>query len=170
MTLLIDNRQSIINDIDDLQSFFETVLDKTLKHLETDIDAEVSLMLTDNEEIRVLNREYRQKDSATDVLSFPLMDLDPFNRDEWLETLHDNAMPDTQEVVLGDIVISVERAQEQADEYGHGLMRELGFLMVHGLLHLLGYDHEKGQEDEQIMFELQETILQELNLPRGQVD
>ncbi|HHY83031.1 MAG TPA: rRNA maturation RNase YbeY [Clostridiales bacterium] len=166
MTLLIDNHQDIVSDIDELQEFFETVLKKTLEHVNADIDAEVSLMLTNNEEIRTLNREYRQKDTATDVLSFPLIDLDPVNQEDWHAALHDNAMPDTGEVVLGDIVISVEKAREQAAEYGHGLKRELGFLMVHGLLHLLGYDHEKNLENEDIMNQLQETILQELNLPR----
>lgn len=164
MALLIDNRQDFLAD--DYESFFEKVLQQTLKHLELDIQAEVSLLLVNNEEIRQLNREYRDKDYATDVLSFPLIELNPFDRTSYANALEQNVDPGTREVVLGDIVISAEKAIEQAQEYGHSVQRELGFLMVHGLLHLLGYDHEKDSENEQMMNQLQESILLELNLPR----
>jgi probable rRNA maturation factor len=164
MALLIDNRQDFLTD--DYEAFFEKALQQTLKHLKLDIQAEVSLLLVGNEEIRQLNREYRDKDCATDVLSFPLIELNPFNNASYLKALEQSIDPGTREVVLGDIVISVERAMEQAQEYGHSVQRELGFLMVHGLLHLLGYDHEKDEENEQAMNQLQESVLAELNLPR----
>jgi probable rRNA maturation factor len=164
MTLLLDNRQDILAE--DYEAFFEKVLRQTLEHLELGIQAEVSLLLVSNEEIRQLNRDYREKDCATDVLSFPLMELDPFDKPSYAEILQASLDPGTNEAVLGDIVISAEKAAEQAQEYGHSVQRELGFLMVHGLLHLLGYDHEKDSENEQAMNELQESILLELNLPR----
>jgi len=107
----------------------------------------VSITFTDNESIRELNREYRDIDRATDVLSFPMDD-------------------EGDDVVLGDIVISLERAKEQAIEYGHSLEREISFLCVHSTLHLLGYDHETGEEDEKEMFMKQEEILKILGQNR----
>lgn len=163
MALLIDNQQS---KTEDLQGFFEEVLDKTLKFLNLQTQVEVSLLLVDNDEIQNLNRDYRGIDNETDVLSFPMLDLDPSDREVWLEELENGITADDQQVVLGDIVISVEKAEEQAEEYGHGLKRELGFLMVHGVLHLLGYDHEKSESEEQTMNAIQEAILEELSLPR----
>ena len=109
-------------------------------------DARVSVTFTDNEGIRELNREYRNKDSATDVLSFPMY---------------------TMEEELGDIVLSLERAEEQAKEYGHSFQRETAFLTVHSVLHLLGYDHERSEEEEKEMFRRQEEIMIRLGLPRN---
>lgn len=163
MALLVDNQQ---NRTEDLQDFFQKVLDTTLEYLNLEIEVEVSLLLTDNEEIQDLNREYRGIDNATDVLSFPMLDLDPSDREAWLEELNGSISTDDQQAILGDIVISVEKAEEQAQEYGHGLKRELGFLMIHGVLHLLGYDHEKGLREERTMNTIQEAVLKELNLPR----
>ena len=163
MTLLIDNQQS---KTEDFQSFFEEVLDKTLEFLNLQTQVEVSLLLVDNEEIQHLNRNYRGIDNATDVLSFPMLDLDPSDKEDWLEELEGSVTADDQQVVLGDIVISVEKAEEQAKEYGHGVKRELGFLLIHGVLHLLGYDHEKGESEEQAMNAIQDEILEELSLLR----
>ncbi|MGI6526210.1 MAG: rRNA maturation RNase YbeY [Caldicoprobacterales bacterium] len=163
MALLIENRH---NAREDLQVFFEGIIKKTWEHLKLDIQAEISLLLTDNAEIQRLNRLYRGKDKATDVLSFPLLALDPLDRAAWLKELEEKQVPENGEVMLGDIVISVEKAEEQAKEYGHGIKRELGFLMIHGLLHLLGYDHERNQEEEQSMNTMQEAILLECELPR----
>lgn len=122
---------------------------------------EVSVMFTDNEEIRELNREHRGLDRATDVLSFPLLEYDEDGRaeEEYVDT---NTKGET---LLGDIVISLERAAEQAAEYGHSFEREVGFLTVHSMLHLLGYDHIEPK-DEAEMFELQEKILNGLELTR----
>ena len=101
---------------------------------------EISLLITNDETIHLLNKEYRQKDKPTDVLSFPMED----------------------EVMLGDIVISLDTAKNQAQERDIGLEREIAFLFIHGLLHLLGYDHETSAEDEKEMFALQEEILKKL--------
>ncbi|NLC44097.1 MAG: rRNA maturation RNase YbeY [Clostridiales bacterium] len=163
MALLIDNRQS---KADDFQGFFEEVLNKTLEFLSLQLQLEISLLLVENEEIQHLNRDYRGIDSSTDVLSFPMLDLDPSDREAWVEELEASITAEDQQIILGDIVISVEKAEEQAKEYGHGLKRELGFLMIHGLLHLLGYDHEIGESEEQTMNAIQEDILEELNLAR----
>jgi len=119
-------------------------------------DAEISLTFTDNEGIRELNRSYRDKDSATDVLSFPLYDF------------HGGETPLGEgRVELGDIVLSLERAAEQAAELGHGFEREAAFLCVHSVLHLLGYDHERSPEDEEIMCERQREIMKKLKLTEG---
>lgn len=119
-------------------------------------EAEVSVTLVTNGMIRDINREYRDKDAATDVISFALEEQ---GEDEI--TIHGGA--DVR--LLGDIIISVERAKEQAEDYGHSYERELGFLAVHGFLHLLGYDH-LTEEDEKRMFGRQEEILASLGLQR----
>ncbi|MBB5324753.1 putative rRNA maturation factor [Anoxybacillus tepidamans] len=118
--------------------------------------AEVSISFVDNEQIRLINRDYRGKDQPTDVISFALEELGEGE----VEIIGVN-MP----LVLGDIVISVPKAKEQAEEYGHSFMRELGFLAVHGFLHLLGYDHET-EEEEKEMFSKQEQILEKYGLKR----
>ncbi|KXG11323.1 Endoribonuclease YbeY [Anoxybacillus sp. P3H1B] len=119
-------------------------------------EAEVSISFVDNEQIRMINREYRGKDQPTDVISFALEEMGEGET----EIIGLDAPP-----VLGDIIISVPKAQEQAKEYGHSFMRELGFLAVHGFLHLLGYDHET-EEDEKEMFAKQEQILEQYGLKR----
>ncbi len=119
-------------------------------------DAEVSVSFVSNNEIRSLNKMYRDKDSVTDVLSFPLTDSDG--------TMETNAQ--TGFVLLGDIVISIETAVKQASIYGHSLDREIGFLTVHSMLHLLGYDHETSKLDERIMREKEEAVLEKLGISR----
>ncbi|GAA0602196.1 rRNA maturation RNase YbeY [Virgibacillus siamensis] len=117
---------------------------------------EVSISFVNNKEIQELNRNYRQRDTATDVISFAMQEIGEGELDIISED-----MP----VVLGDIVISVEKAQEQADEYGHSFERELSFLAVHGFLHLLGYDH-MNETDETKMFKRQHDILGEFGIER----
>jgi len=119
-------------------------------------NAEVSVSFVSNQEIRSLNKTYRQKDSVTDVLSFPLTDEDG--------TREINT--ETGFIMLGDIVISIETAVKQANIYGHSLSREIGFLTVHSMLHLLGYDHEKSPLDERIMREKEESVLEKLGISR----
>ena len=119
-------------------------------------DAEVSVSFVSNNEIKKLNKAYRDKDSETDVLSFPLTSEDgteEFNTE-------------TGAVLLGDIVISLEMAVKQAAVYGHSLEREVGFLTVHSMLHLLGYDHETTPLDERIMREKEEAVLDKLGISR----
>lgn len=116
--------------------------------------AEVSVLLVDDEQIKSLNQEYRQVNRPTDVLSFP-----QWEEGEWPQTV------DTEPVLLGDVVLSVPRAREQAEQFGHSLEREWGFLVVHGFLHLLGYDHETPEEERK-MFQRQEEILLQVGLKR----
>lgn len=118
-------------------------------------NAEVSVRFVDNEIIHELNRDYRNIDRPTDVLSFPLGEDGVYDTDYT-----------TGAKLLGDIVISVERAMEQAKEYNHSLQREIGFLTVHSMLHLLGYDHENGGLEQVRMREKEETVLTKLGLKR----
>lgn len=119
-------------------------------------DAEVSVSFVNNNEIKNLNKIYRDKDVSTDVLSFPLTDADG--------TAEINQ--ETGAVLLGDIVISLETAVKQAANYGHSLEREIGFLTVHSMLHLLGYDHETSLLDQRIMREKEESVLEKLGISR----
>ena len=118
-------------------------------------DAELSLIFTDDAGIRELNRDYRGIDRPTDVLSFP-----QWEAGEW------QSAPEGLPVALGDIVISREKAAAQAAAFGHSTLRETVFLFVHGLLHLLGHDHELGPDAEKAMFSLQDEIMEALDLPR----
>ena len=140
---------SFDESLNDYQSVYEQLLEKTLKHLDLHFDPFISVTFVDNEFIHNINREYRHIDRPTDVISFAFLDGDE-NRDKIFQS---DAM-----VVLGEIYISFDKAREQALAYGHSLDRELKFLFVHGLLHLLGYDH-MTKEDEKIMFALQDEIL-----------
>ena len=137
--------------------YFKTVIrraiNQTLIHEKFPYDAEVSVTLCDNEYIRKLNKEYREKDSATDVLSFPLYDNGEFDISECISG-----------AMLGDIVISLERAKEQAAELGHGTLRELAFLTVHSTLHLLGYDHERSKEEDELQCKIQKEITESLEI------
>ncbi|TCP65108.1 rRNA maturation RNase YbeY [Baia soyae] len=118
-------------------------------------DVQVSVTITNNQEIQEINAEHRGMDRPTDVLSFPLYEAD----EEWMLEEGEEA------VAIGDIVISLDRAIEQATDYGHSLSREMGFLAVHGFLHLLGYDHETPEQEKE-MFRSQELILDQIGLRR----
>ncbi len=118
-------------------------------------DCEVSVTLCDNAHIRTLNKQFREKDTATDVLSFPMYDAGELPQKE-------DAAGET--VLLGDIVISLERAAEQAAELGHSTERELAFLAIHSTLHLLGYDHERSAGDDEDMCRRQREIIRKLGL------
>ena len=130
--------------------FLEEGLDKTNLY--------ISVTLTNPENIRKLNNEYRNIDRETDVLSFPM-----FQKDEITQIISDESYD--VEDVLGDIVISIERVKEQAQEYGHSFERELSYMLVHGFYHLMGYDHIK-EEDKAQMRPKEEKILQDLNITR----
>lgn len=122
-------------------------------------EAEVNVLITDNEDIRQINKEFRNIDSPTDVLSFPMVDYEsPSNFDHLEEMTNDYFSPETGELLLGDIVISVDKVMEQAEKYGHSETREMAFLVAHSMLHLFGYDHM--EEDERLVMEQkQEEIL-----------
>ncbi|MDK8180986.1 rRNA maturation RNase YbeY [Paenibacillus sp. UMB4589-SE434] len=133
-------------------------------HMEGVTEGEVALTFVDDERIHELNRDYRGIDRPTDVLSFALNE----STDEELDILYE--VEDESELLtigdmLGDIIISTERAQAQAEEYGHSLEREIGFLFVHGFLHLLGYDHQ-DDESERVMMDKQEAVLAKVGLTR----
>ncbi len=157
MKLHINNEQTEIA-IDQLDSLVRQVLTSALTFLEMGNNVEVSLTFVDDETIRILNADYRGIDQATDVLSFA---LDEGLEDESLDLEELKEIPR----LLGDIVISLERAYAQSLEYNHSLAREVGYLTVHGLLHLLGYDHI-DQADQEKMRALEEKIMATLNLLR----
>jgi probable rRNA maturation factor len=140
---------SQVSGYENYEDIYLGLLEKTFNHLGLSCEAILSVTLVDNKFIHQLNKEYRNVDRPTDVISFAFLDGD----EEREAKLHGNGP-----VPLGDIYISVEKAEEQAKEYGHPLERELSFLFVHGLLHLLGYDH-MTKEDEVVMFKLQDEIL-----------
>lgn len=138
----------INNEGQDYDKFYESFLLYAKKALESDENYEkyhVSCLITNDEFIHEINRTYRGIDRATDVISFAFLD-------------EDEGLVDSPIIDLGEIIISADRAKEQAKDYGHSLEREMNFLFVHGLLHLLGYNHET-KEDEEIMFGLQRKIL-----------
>lgn len=161
MSVLIDNRQTAIVVDEAMENLVSQVVEKVLAYEECEEAYEVSISFVDNEEMRSLNSEYRGIDKETDVLSFPMVE---FVEDD-LEEEEEDAEYIDEEIALGDIVISMERAMEQSEDYGHSFERELAFLLVHGMLHLLGYDHE-DEPAEKEMFEKQEAILKEMNLIR----
>lgn len=135
-------------------NLIETCLQQAAK-VEEIPDVEVSVTITNDKEIQQINAEHRGMNRPTDVLSFPLYERD----EEWM-------LEEGEDVVaIGDIVISLDRAIEQANDYGHSLSREIGFLAVHGFLHLLGYDHETPEEEKE-MFERQNLILDQIGLRR----
>lgn len=137
MAVVITDEQEKIVIPEDWTGKIERVAEICLQEEEIDPKAEIGLMFVDNEQIREMNKTYRDKDSATDVLSFPMYEAD-------------EAIDDEEEILLGDIVISLERAAEQAEEYGHSLEREVMYLLVHGLLHLAGYDHMEDDEKKEM--------------------
>lgn len=146
------------NSVDeDLVDLIQRVLTFASKEEDITSEAEMSVSFVDNKEIQIINRNYRQKDEPTDVISFAMQD-----EGEGEMKIIGAEMP----VLLGDIIISIDRAKEQAKEYNHSLERELSFLALHGFLHLLGYDHQ-NEEEEQKMFKRQEDILNAFGLQRG---
>ncbi len=138
----------------EMKSIVREAILATLDYEELIFGAEISVTFCDNEYIRGLNKEHRDKDSATDVLSFPMFDFDESDPE---------INPDGT-VTLGDIVISLERAAEQAAELGHSLEREVAFLVIHSTLHLLGYDHERSKDDEEAQCIAQREILETLEI------
>lgn len=153
--IFLSNEQEKLAPPADIEQLIEQCTRAALEEEEISEDAQVSVTLVDNEAIREINREHRDIDRATDVLSFPLCDEDSFDTD-----------PETGAILLGDIVISLERAQEQADEYGHSYRREVAFLITHSLFHLLGYDHVNGEDEEKLMFAKQDKVLDKLGITR----
>lgn len=151
----ITNQQNTVKVPSGLRILIRRSCNAVLEFEHFDRPAEISVTFVDNAKIAELNNQYRGKPMPTDVLSFPLGQDGQYDLD-----------PDTGAVLLGDIVISMEKAMEQAELYGHPLQREVAFLTVHSMLHLLGYDHEAGGLAAVKMREREEAVLIQLGLPR----
>ena len=149
----------------DTEELFRKVVDTVLDEEECPYESEVSLLITDDASIRDINREQRDIDNATDVLSFPMVQYDVPGDFSKVEDAEDCFNMETGELLLGDIVISAERIRSQAAEYGHSERREYAFLIVHSMLHLIGYDHI-ADEDRRIMEEKQRVIMDILGITR----
>ena len=146
------------------------VAQAVLDEEECPYEVTLNLLITDNEGIRDYNRQYRQIDRETDVLSFPNLDFEVAgNFDRAEESEADYFDPDSGELILGDIIISADKVKEQAESYGHGIKREFAFLVAHSMLHLCGYDHMSDAE-RIVMEEKQENVLQELGITRDTLD
>lgn len=133
------------------EDIIRDIVEASLDYEECPYEAEVNVVLTDNEGIREINRDYRQIDAPTDVLSFPMVDYETeadFGHVE--DAVEDYFNPETGELMLGDIIISVDKVEEQAGKYGHSETRELAFLVAHSMLHLCGYDHMEEEERERM--------------------
>lgn len=162
-----DNRQEKIKVDEEFINSLESVCDFVLKKEKVDCKYQISLLFVDNEEIKEINKETRNIDRATDVLSFPMLDYPnkKFFKDVYLNYKFDETYLDGEELVLGDIVLSLERALEQSEEYNHSFKREASYLVVHSILHLLGYDHME-EDDKVIMRKREEELLGELKISR----
>ncbi len=154
--VIITNDQNVVKIPTGVRMLVRRCCTAVLVNEEFNSSAEVSVRFVDNEEIKRLNSQYRNIDRETDVLSFPLGENGEYDIN-----------PDTGAKLLGDIVISMEKAFEQADLYDHSLQREIGFLTVHSMLHLLGYDHESGGMELVHMREKEEAVLTQLGLKRN---
>ena len=165
----------IVNEVDaqfdfDYKDVIEKVVDGATAYVECPFEVSVEVTITDNETIKVINNEQRHIDNPTDVLSFPLIDYEQAGDFSFLEDTEDEVAyeyfdPDTGELMLGDIVLSVDKIYAQAEEFGHSVKRELGFLVAHSMLHLFGYDHIDDGERE-IMENKQREILDKLGITR----
>lgn len=156
LKIYFENNQEKENVTYKLKMLIRRAVNATLEYENVEDDCEVSITFCDDEKIRELNKKFRNIDKATDVLSFPLFDEDGL----------DGFVPE-MECMLGDIVISLERARAQAEEFGHSYEREAAFLAVHSVLHLLGYDHETGEEDELDMRRRQSDVMKKIGLSVG---
>lgn len=165
--LYTDNRQNVIEVTDELINIINEVCDLALKDEEVVMPYQISLLFVDNKEIRQINNETRGIDKVTDVLSFPMLDY-PENmvfKNVYKNKKFNEIYLDGDELVLGDMVLSLERAKEQSIEYNHSFEREVCYLVVHSILHLLGYDH-MNDEDKSKMRTREEEILGKLNINR----
>ena len=166
MTINIEDEIQIRIPGTDLEDLAHKIAEAALDYEGCPYEAELSLLLTGNTEIRRINREYRNIDRATDVLSFPMLEYDSPSDFSWAEAeVQDCFNPETGELLLGDIIISMEKMREQAKKYGHSEKREFAFLITHSMLHLFGSDHMEPDEAKE-MENRQEAILHSLNILR----
>ncbi|WP_027633980.1 rRNA maturation RNase YbeY [Clostridium hydrogeniformans] len=165
--IYFENEQDLMNIDNEFESSILKTIDFALKEEIGDIPYEISLLFVDNEAIREINREQRGIDKATDVLSFPQLfyPKDKVFKEVYLDHEFSPEDLDGENLVLGDIVLSLERAEEQRFEYGHSFERECSYLVVHSVLHLLGYDHMNEIEKSKMRFQ-EEEILKKLDMAR----
>lgn len=165
MTILLEEETEVSFDFDH-KTLANEVITAACDAEKCPYEAEVNLTLVDNDSIHEINREYRQIDRPTDVLSFPMQTYEaPADFSHAEDCVEDNFNPDTGELLLGDIILSVDKVREQAAAYGHSEKREFAFLLLHSMLHLFGYDHETEPERE-AMETRQRSILDELGITR----
>ena len=161
LTVYYENQQNLEQVTYKLKMLLRQAVEETLAYEQYGNDVQVSITLTDDEGIRNLNARFRGIDKPTDVLSFPLLDFEDDCEEPPI---------DEMENMLGDIVLNLQRARAQADEFGHSFEREAAFLTVHSMLHLLGYDHETGEQDEQDMRARQRDVMERMGLAVGGED
>ncbi|CAB1239688.1 MAG: rRNA maturation RNase YbeY [Clostridiales bacterium] len=152
--VIIENRQKTVKIPTGLRMLIRRCCNAVLRMEKFEGPAEISVTFVDNEQIRKLNAQYRKKDVETDVLSFPMGENGVYDINH-----------DTGAKILGDVVLSMEKAEEQANQFGHSLEREVGYLTAHSVLHLLGYDHENGGIERVRMREKEEQVMTQLGLP-----
>lgn len=152
--VIITNKQKEVKIPTGVRMLVRRCCNAVLRMENFNSSAEISVIFVDNNQIKELNKQYRDKDVETDVLSFPMGEDGKFDED-----------PTTGAKILGDIVISMEKAIEQANKYGHSMQREVGYLTAHSMLHLLGYDHEENGIGRVRMREKEEAVMKQLGLP-----
>lgn len=166
MNIYLEDEYDFFAGNQDILNNVEKVIKECLKQEDAFKDVEISLTVVDKEEIRQINKEHRDIDKSTDVLSFPQIEAELESGIDWDnldKTMYMNL--DTEDIMLGDIVLCHEVAKEQAKEYGHSLNREVCFLVAHSMFHLLGYDH-MTEEEEKVMISKQEKVLSSLGITR----
>lgn len=165
--IYLENEQEVLEVTKEFEYKLKDVIDFALKEERVRIPYEISVLLVDNKIIRGINSEHRGIDKATDVLSFPQLNYPKGNvfKDVYIEHKFSPCDLDGEDLVLGDIVLSLERANEQRVEYGHSFLRECCYLVVHSVLHLLGYDHME-EEEKSFMRKREEEILCKINITR----
>ena len=151
INILINNKQDFLNIDDGFKEFIKKCIKATLDYEKIEKNVQISYLFVDNDEIKKLNKKFRNKDTVTDVLSFP--------------GYEDIKKVNSKILYLGDVVISCKRASKQAKEYNHSIKREIGYLTIHSILHLLGYDH-KNDSDKKIMRSKEKDILRSIDLRR----
>lgn len=165
--IFIDNRQDKIEISDEIEKNIVNIIEYALQEEKVNIPCEVSVIFVDNEKIKEINKENRNIDKVTDVLSFPMLDYEKGNvfKDTYKDFNFSHVDLDEGSLVLGDIVLSLEKAKEQSLEFNHSFIREVVYLTIHSVLHLLGYDHME-EDEKSIMRKREEQILEKFHLTR----
>lgn len=167
MTFYAENESGYSFDFD-WEELYRSVASAVLDMENCPYETEISLLVTDLEQIHEINRQTRQMDAPTDVLSFPNLEFERESDFELVEDVYADCFnPDTGELILGEIIVCAAKAVEQAEQFGHSIKREFAFLIAHSMLHLCGYDH-LTKEEEEIMIQKQETVLGQLGIRRDQ--